>query len=410
MLPNDGKYILYVDDEQTALKYFEQLFGRDFRIRTASSGEEAWEYIQAHADEVAVLLTDQRMGAVSGVDLMERVRTRFPEIIRILTTAFTSLDNAVRSVNDGGAFRYLSKPVDEATMINTLTRACEFHALAAERDRLLREKLSVLHRLVVMDRVRGLATAVTALDGRLRGAWAALVSYMEQSPVKQRIRVQMEEIVELNMLALAKNESKQMVQTVEMLIRDTVANSTGDVSDLDVGAVVCSIAETRRPELLEDDLDLVFRSEGACLAEGDEGMLRALVDLLVRRLADVQDQPSRIELAVSPREDSVAIDVKGSFRALNEDQIASLFAAAIPLKRWPIGLDMDLLSAFLIVHHFGGSMQIEAEPPSGPGFRLTIPTRTPQEIRERQTTTVNPEWFETVYDSLEAWEEEIIGN
>lgn len=405
MLPNDGKHILYVDDEQTALKYFSQLFGDDFHIKTVASGEEAWEYLQEHSSEVAVLLTDQRMGKVSGVDLMERVRTRFPQIVRILITAFTSFDNAVRSVNDGGAFRYLSKPVDQAEMVHTLTRACEFHALGAERDRLLREKLSVLHRLVVMDRVRGLATAVTALEGRLRGAWEALVSYMEQSPVKQRIRVQMEEISELNMIALAKHESKQMVQTVEALLRDTVGTASGEFEQLDVAETVRTVVESRQSELLEDDLDLVVRAESVCLAKADRGMLQGLVNLLIRRLADVQDQPSRIELAVSSLEDSVLIDAKGSFRALDDDQIASLFAAAIPLRRWPIGLDMDLLGAFLIVHHFGGKLRIESDPPSGPGFRVSIPT----DGCLGDASSVSPEWFETVYDSLEAWEEEIAG-
>ena len=409
MLPSDGKHILYVDDETTALKFFEQLYGRDFHIRTASSGEEAWEYLQENADQVAVLLTDQRMGKVSGVDLMERVRTRFPHIIRILTTAYTSLENAVRSVNDGGAFRYLSKPTEEAEMTYTLTKACEFFALASERDRLLREKLSVLHRLVVMDRIRGLAAAVTALDGRLRDAWGALVSYMEQSPVKQRIRVQMEEIVELNMVAMAKQESKMMVKAVEGLLRDTVAKSTGDAEQLDLATMVRDVGEDRRAELLQDDLDLEVRADGPCFADVDGGMFRALVNLLIRRLADVQDQPSRIELTVAERDDCVALEAKGNFRALDEDQIASFFAAAIPLRRWPIGLDMDLLGAFMIVHHFGGTMQIEANPPSGPGFRITIPKEPPAGLKESRFSSVSQEWFETVYDSLEAWEEEIAG-
>lgn len=407
MLPSDGKEILYVDDEETALKYFGQLFGDDFRIKTSPSGEHAWQYIQNHADRIAVLITDQRMGPVSGVELMERVRNRFPNIIRVLITAFTQLDYAVKSVNEGGAFRYLTKPINEEEMIGTLMRACDFHAMMSERDRLLKEKLSVLHRLVVMDRVRGLATAMAAMNGRVRGAFQALAGYMEQSPVKQRIRVQMEEIAELNLLALAKQESRQMVETVEMLIKDTAGSSTGDESEIDVVQFAREIEASKKTELLEDDLDLAVRAEAARPIESDRGMLKRLLGILIRRLSDVQDQPAKIELSVTGGESTVVIEARGCFRPLNDDQYASLFAAAIPIRKWPIGLDMDLLSAFLIVHHLGGRLRIEAEPPSGPGFRITLPVELPSELKENTIEPIRPGWFESVYDSLEVWEEEI---
>lgn len=208
MLPNDDKVILYVDDETAALKYFGQLFEDQFRIRTAASGEEAWEFIESRPEQVAVLVTDQRMAPVSGVELMDRVRTRYPNIVRILVTAFTQLDYAVKSVNEGGAFRYLTKPINDEEMVGTLLRACEFHEMMVDRDRLIQEKLSVLHRLVIMDRVRGLSTAVTALSGQLRSAWPAFLSYIEQAPLTSCLSVQLDEIAELNLLAVARRESR----------------------------------------------------------------------------------------------------------------------------------------------------------------------------------------------------------
>ncbi|MCA9140733.1 MAG: hybrid sensor histidine kinase/response regulator [Planctomycetales bacterium] len=407
MLPNDGKEILYVDDEETALKYFGQLFGDTFRITTISSGEDAWTYIQNNPERIAVLVTDQRMGKVSGVELMERARNRYPNIVRILITAFTQLDYAVRSVNEGGAFRYLTKPIKEEEMVGTLMRACDFHSLTSDRDRLLKEKLSVLHRLVVMDRVRGLVVAMSAMNGRIRGAWDALASYMEQSPINQRLRVQMEDIAELNLLAVAKRESQQMIETINMLLRDSVSKSSGDRPGVDVCGIVHQVAGAIKPELLEDDLDLNVRAGTECQIESDAGMLQHLIEILIRRLADVQDQPSKLDVIVTGGESTVVIEVRGFFRPLSDDQFASLFAAAIPIRKWPIGLDMDLLCAFLIVHHLGGRMRIEAEPPSGPGFHVTLPIQIPETLKQEAYAVITPDRFDTIYESLKVWEEEL---
>ena len=75
----------------------------------------------------------------------------------MLTTAYSDLEAAVKAVNEGGAFRYLTKPWDEDELVGTLLRALDYHEVMQDRDRLFREKLSVLHRLIIMDRVRGLA-------------------------------------------------------------------------------------------------------------------------------------------------------------------------------------------------------------------------------------------------------------
>ena len=399
-----GKQILYVDDEPQALKYFALMFGEDFDVVTAESADEAFRHIESDPGRIAVLVTDQRMPGRTGVQLMEQVRVRYPNIVRVLTTAHTHLESAIKAVNEGGAFRYLTKPWNEDEMTGTLLRASEYHAAMEQRDQLLAEKLSVLHRLIVMDRVRGLATAATALQGRVRGAWPALVAYMQAAPVSKRIRIQMEEILGLNMTALARREGEQMVRTVEMLLADTVAASTGDEPGTDVAELTRHFADQIRPGLAEDDLELnVVGAERSLQVTCDRGMLRRLLEILVRRLADIQEHPAEITVDLASGPDRFSLAVRASFEQLQHDQVAALFAAAIPLKKWPIGLDMDLLSAFMIVHHLGGTLRVETASPNGPAFVAELPVSPPPE----EATPVDPAWFDTVYESLQAWQDEV---
>ncbi len=271
-LPNQCQ-ILYVDDEVQSLKYFAKLYEDQFAIVTAQSADEAIKYLDEQAMQVAVLLTDQRMPAKTGVQLMEFVRDRYPNIVRILITAYADLDAAIQSVNEGGAFRYLTKPTNENEMRGALLRACDYHLALTDRDRLMREKVSVLHRLIVMDRIRGLATAVTALEGRLNHAWRALVSYIQQSPVQKRMAVQMEEIIGLNMIAIAKREAEIMVRTVEGLLADTTDVSTGLVGDVDLCQELEQFIAREQAAFTSDDIQLVLqRADQVPLVVTDCGM------------------------------------------------------------------------------------------------------------------------------------------
>ncbi|WP_153557856.1 response regulator [Roseimaritima sediminicola] len=402
-----AKHILYVDDEPQALKYFARLFGDRFEIATAESVDAALEYLREHGDRVSVVVTDQRMPEKSGVQLMEQIRYEFPNIARILLTAYSELELAIQSVNEGGAFRYLKKPLDENEMIGTLLRAQEYHGVLDERDRLLREKISVLHRLIVMDRIRGLATAATALGCRVRNSWQALVAYMQQSPVKQRIAMQMDEIAALNMTAIARREAEMMVRTVELLLRDTVAPASGRNSDLALPAWLGQFVQGRQAAAADEDVTIrLVDPPSETQIASDEGLLTQLLEILLRRLCDLQEQPTEIQIGAQPLADGVQLDLKGCFADLDSGQVASLFAAAIPLQKWPIGLDMDLLSAFMLAHHLGGSLQIIPAAPQGPGFSLKLPATAP--TADPEPAAIDPQWFDTVYESLEQWEQEIM--
>jgi two-component system probable response regulator PhcQ len=402
--------VLYVDDENQSLKYFAKLYGDRFDIATAESADEAIKYLSQNWGSVGILLTDQRMPGKTGVQLMEFCRSRYPNIVRILLTAFSELDAAIKCVNDGGAFRYLTKPIDEPELMGALLRGFEFHQALVDRDRLLEEKLSVLHRLIVMDRIRGMATAVTALEGRVRNAWRALAAYVRQSPIRQQLQLQMAEIANLNMVSIAKREAHLMVQTVEGILADTIDTATGFETGLDYFGIVEQFIQREGQGFKEDDVYLEASVSALGIRETpptctDRGLVERLLSILVNRVADLQEHPLTVSLNLETQESHIQLGVRGSFGELTEGQFASLFSAAIPLHKWPIGLDMDLLSAFLIVHHLGGELTVQAQPPQGPGFLVRLPLDASSVSSNR---TRDPAWFESIYELLEHWQTNLI--
>ena len=118
--------ILVVDDEQDNLDAFRFNFRKTFDILTASGGAEALQILEEK--EVAVVVTDQRMPKMTGVELLREVRSRQPDAVGIILTAFTDVDVLVEAINLGQVYRYITKPWDAKEVRGVLQYAIErFH-------------------------------------------------------------------------------------------------------------------------------------------------------------------------------------------------------------------------------------------------------------------------------------------
>src|SRR3974390_379077 len=140
--------------------------------------------LEQHKDEIGVLMTDQRMPGEKGVWLLERARHMRPQIIRILATAYADMDAAIAAVNTGAIYKYVNKPWDPPQLENTLKRGLEFFMVQRERDQLLKEKMSVLHNMMIADRIVSLGLLAAGLSHHIRNALVAVKTFLALAPAK----------------------------------------------------------------------------------------------------------------------------------------------------------------------------------------------------------------------------------
>ncbi|HEY5920717.1 MAG TPA: sigma 54-interacting transcriptional regulator, partial [Kofleriaceae bacterium] len=126
--------ILVVDDEQDNLDAFRFNFRKTFDILTATSGPEALTILENK--DVAVVVTDQRMPKMTGVELLREVRERQPESVGIILTAFTDVDVLIEAINLGQVYRYITKPWDAKEVRGVLQYAIERFHLQRENKKL----------------------------------------------------------------------------------------------------------------------------------------------------------------------------------------------------------------------------------------------------------------------------------
>lgn len=118
--------ILYVDDEENNLVSFKANFRMKYNIHTAISGNEAIEIIKK--TPIEIIITDQRMPEMTGVEFLEKVIEINPEPMRILLTGYTDMTAVIDAVNKGKIFHYLTKPWNTNELDETIQKAYEIYA------------------------------------------------------------------------------------------------------------------------------------------------------------------------------------------------------------------------------------------------------------------------------------------
>jgi len=171
--------ILFVDDEQEVLDLLGMTFPREggYEPLCASSGEEALAILRSR--QVDLLVTDQRMPGMSGIELVEQGRALHPDLCAILLTAYTDPRDLVDAINRGEVYRYIVKPWETADLRQTVMRALEQINLKREKDRLyaeLERRLSALGAATELARDVGLANSYESLVERLLAHLPGLVA------------------------------------------------------------------------------------------------------------------------------------------------------------------------------------------------------------------------------------------
>lgn len=134
--------ILCVDDEIDNVEALERLFRRKYTVLKATSGKEALQILDQHPEPVSLIITDQRMPEMTGVELLEQSIKTHPETVRILLTGYTDLESVISAVNQGQIYRYLTKPWDQNDLSHAVDRAIERYSLTQE----LKQKNSELEK------------------------------------------------------------------------------------------------------------------------------------------------------------------------------------------------------------------------------------------------------------------------
>ncbi len=134
---SSNRSILYVDDEEDNLTVFKSTFRREYTIHTAISGAEGMEILKNN--DIQLIITDQRMPGMTGIQFLESVIPDYPDCIRMILTGFSDVEAIIEAINKGRVYRYITKPWNKDELRLTINNAFENYELREKNKNLIEE-------------------------------------------------------------------------------------------------------------------------------------------------------------------------------------------------------------------------------------------------------------------------------
>jgi two-component system probable response regulator PhcQ len=378
--------ILYVDDEEKSLKYFTRAFEDQFRIFTAANAQDGFKLLEEHKDDIGLLMTDQRMPGEKGVWLLEKARQLRPRIVRILATAFSDMEAAVAAVNTGAIYKYVTKPWDPPQLEITLKRGLEFFSVQRERDQLLREKMSVLHNMMIADRIVSLGLLAAGLSHHIRNSLVAVKTFLDLAPAKLE-----EEKIDLNGLRNPDfwKEYYQNVQgqigRINNMLKDLWTASEKPAFEfadrVQLRQVLAETIEELKPAFTAKNIQVDNQVPDSLPAMNvDKPKFYRLFELLLKDEIASLPAGSRVTISATvasntqPDRQEIQIQVSDNGPGLPKEALRLVFDPFVVRSDSPIEYGIHLMACYFIVHHHGGRIDARSEDGQGTTFTLRIPT------------------------------------
>ena len=392
-MPEDSNYnILYVDDEYNNLVVFENAFFIYYNILTAISGQEALKIIREN--EIHLIITDQKMPGMTGIELLEEVSPEFPDIPSMIITAYSDIDFIIPAINKCGIFSYILKPWDSRELKITIDNALAKYQLSMD-NKLLLENLrksneelegKVIDRTVELNNKNEELTAINTLKDIL----FTVISHDLRQPV-----LSFEVILE-TMRNYKDKLTKEKIESLTTAIQSQLT----EVKDLMDNLLNWAMVQMQYQELNKQEFDLskslkrnielyrdpanqksikinLHEKKERKYVNGDESMYDVVLRNLLSNAVKFTDQDGKIDCSIDHTKSYLVVSIKDNGRGIPKETKEKLFniremvTTRGTAKEKGIGIGLKLCKE--LVEMQGGKISLESEVGEGSVFSFTVP-------------------------------------
>ena len=375
--------ILYVDDEERSLTNFARAFGDQFRVFTAANAQEGFKLLEEHADEIGLLMTDQRMPGEKGVWLLERARQFRPRILRILVTAFADMDAAIAAVNSGAIYKYVSKPWDPPQLELTLRQGLEFYMVQTERDQLLHEKMSVLRNMMIADRIVSLGLLAAGLSHHIRNSLVAVKTFLDLAPSKMaEEKAAADGLRNPDFWKDYHQNVQSQITKINSLLADLRTSSDSNpatqfADEVSLGQAVGAALETLKEQFTARKIEVENKiPDSLPVLHADKQKFYRLFELLFKDELAMLPAGSRITIAAELQQKAkpeIILRISDNGPGLPQEALRVVCDPFVVQGGAPSEYGINLMACFFIVHHHGGKIDAQSQPGRGSTFTLRLP-------------------------------------
>ncbi|PIS10555.1 MAG: hybrid sensor histidine kinase/response regulator [Bdellovibrio sp. CG10_big_fil_rev_8_21_14_0_10_47_8] len=349
--------ILCVDDEIDNVQALERLFRHKYTVLKSTSGKQALEILDHHPDPIALIITDQRMPEMTGVELLAATVLKRPETVRILLTGYTDIESVISAVNNGQIYRYLTKPWDPVDLQNTVDHAVEKFLLFEE----LKEKnksLEIAHRdLQSLDQAKN--QFMILINHELKTPLTSILSFSE---LMKETRLTEEQETCLSRIYKSSLRLKSLIDDVLLVVGSETNTLKANMIPVDLQSL-----DPRLPIEVEQVIKVKDQKLTRQLLDqrvvADPGLLSLVLQKLIHNAAKFGINNSEILLSsalLAPHRIKILVHNQGSSispQVINK--ILRPFYIDEDVMNHSVGMGLGLTVCQSILKAHGSSLQIE---------------------------------------------------
>jgi signal transduction histidine kinase len=378
--------ILVVDDEPDVVRSVKDLLRLDYNVIGATSAAQAEEIMQNQA--VHVIMTDQRMPGVTGVEFLHKVRGEHPDAVRLLFTGYADIHAVIDAINQGNVYRYISKPWDPDELQAIIREACERYDLLVERKCMLAE-------LERKNKALEQANAALQQSGELKSAFIQVASHELRTPLtillglSKLAKMEANEPEELQPLLDRIDQSVQrMGRLVHQIVTQLMAQNFDNNLDrqpVDLASIVQQAVDDVRPfiALRRQTLKLDFPRSMPDI-NVDPGKIRDCIDHLLLNAIKFTADGGEIGVGMRRSDKDVQIIITDTGCGIDQQCQQRLFepfftgfdvshhsSGHFEHGRKGLGLGLSVVKSFIEMH--GGRIDVTSAVNKGSTFTITLP-------------------------------------
>ena len=379
--------ILVVDDEADVVKSVQDLLRLDYRVLGATRAADAIGILAR--EEVHVVMTDQRMPEVTGVELLHEIRGDHPDAIRLLFTGYADIRAVIDAINQGNVYRYITKPWDPDELQTLIRDACQHYDLLVERKQLLaevqRKNAELQGANAKLTQANQLKQAfIQVASHELRTPLAILLGLSKLALREHPQHDHLHEFIER--MDRAAERLRRLVDQIVKMLSAQAFDLILDRTPSDVAALMTQASDDVRPfiELRRQEL-LVNLAPDLGTVSLDADKVRDSVNHLLLNAIKFTPDGGRITLAARRDADGgVRIDVTDSGSGIAPEAQARLFepfftgfdvsrhsSGEYEYGRRGLGLGLSVVKAFSELQ--GGRVSVASELGRGSTFTISLP-------------------------------------
>lgn len=368
--------ILIVDDDEALLAAFADEFSGHFTVFRAEDAGTGLKMIEENR-EVAVVLADQRMPEITGVEMLGKLKIQHPEITRVLITAYTDIEAAIEAINIGDIFKYISKPYKFEEVKQIIQGGIEKYYLARERRRLQKDEMERLRREIGTENLAALNVLTYGLSHHFKNKLSAAVTFFSMLPEKLKQLIQnMRRGLDKEYWQNYSRTAEEGIKNVVELISDLYAySSMGEYNFKKVKVshfldsekkVFSSLARGKKIDFqynLPEELPLVSLDTLR--------MSQALENIVLNAIQAIP-QKGTIKISAEQQKGAVGISIIDNGRGIEKENLKKIFYPFFTTKG-PQARGLGLTMADTIIRQHGGQIEVQSQPDQGASVIIKLP-------------------------------------